>query len=78
LLTEKDRMIRDPFYRDIVDRLDARLDPDLFEQCATDLLRDEWPSLVPVRGGTDAGMDGAIAEGEGRPSRLYVRRRRTL
>lgn len=58
-------MIRDPFYRDIVDRLGGRLDPDLFERCVGDLLRDELPTLVPVRGGTDAGMDGAIAEGEG-------------
>jgi hypothetical protein len=58
-------MIRDPFYRDIVERLSGRLDPDLFERCASDLLRDEWPTLVPVRGGTDAGMDGAIAKGEG-------------
>lgn len=58
-------MIRDPFYRDIVDRLGDRLDPDLFERCVGDLLRDELPTLVPVRGGTDAGMDGAIAEGEG-------------
>lgn len=58
-------MIRDPFYRDIVERLSGSLDPDLFERCAGDLLRDEWPRLVPVRGGTDAGMDGAIAEGEG-------------
>lgn len=65
MLAEKAHLIRDPFYNDIVDRIDRRLDPELFERCATDLLRDEWPTLVPVRGGTDAGMDGAIAEGEG-------------
>lgn len=65
LLAEKAHLIRDPFYNDIVDRIDRRLDPELFERCANDLLRDEWPTLVPVRGGTDAGMDGAIAEGEG-------------
>lgn len=58
-------MIRDPLYRAIVERLKDRLDPDLFERCVADLLRDEWPTLVPVRGGTDAGMDAAIAEGEG-------------
>jgi hypothetical protein len=65
LLAEKAHLIRDPFYNDIVDCLDRRLDPELFERCATDLLRDEWPTLVPIRGGTDAGMDGAIADGQG-------------
>src|SRR4051795_5417272 len=59
------RVIRDPFYREIVERLGGRIDPELFERCAGDLLRDEWPTLVPVRGGTDAGMDSAVADGEG-------------
>lgn len=58
-------MIRDPFYRQIVERLDDRLDPELFERCATDLLRPALPGLVPIRGGSDAGMDGAIADGSG-------------
>ena len=58
-------MIRDPFYRQIVERLDDRLDPELFERCATDLLRQDLPGLVPIRGGSDAGMDGAIADGGG-------------
>lgn len=60
-------MIRDPFYRDILNRLSHPLDPDLFEQCAADLLRDEWPTLVPIRGGGDAGMDGAVADAKGPP-----------
>ncbi|HEX8395673.1 MAG TPA: hypothetical protein VF665_25195, partial [Longimicrobium sp.] len=63
-------MIRDPFYREIVARLndsDNRLDPELFERCAADLLRGLYPGLVPVRGGTDAGMDGAVADGGGLP-----------
>lgn len=55
-------MTRDPLYRDIVNALDARLDAELFERCAADLLRAIYPGLVPVRGGTDAGMDGAIAD----------------
>ena len=55
----------DAFYRQIIDRLQGRLDPDEFEQCAADLLRTIYPSLVPMRGGSDAGMDGAIADGEG-------------
>jgi hypothetical protein len=58
-------MIRDPFYRDIVAALNGRLDPELFEQCAADLLRDAFPTLVPIRGGSDAGMDGAIADDDG-------------
>jgi hypothetical protein len=58
-------MIRDPFYREIEERLGGKLDPELFEQCAADLLRGDFPTLVPIRGGSDAGMDGAIADGEG-------------
>ena len=58
-------MIRDPFYRDIIEALNGKLDPELFEQCATDLLRDIYPGLVPIRGGSDAGMDGAIGDTEG-------------
>ncbi len=58
-------MIRDPFYKDITEGLNSKLDPELFEQCATDLLRDIYPGLVPIRGGSDAGMDGAISDTEG-------------
>jgi hypothetical protein len=58
-------MNRDPFYREIIARLDGTLDPELFEQCAADLLRNVWPGLTPIRGGTDAGMDGAIPDGRG-------------
>ena len=58
-------MIRDPFYRDILKRLNGPIDPELFEQSAADILRGDFPTLVPIRGGSDAGMDGAIADGEG-------------
>ena len=58
-------MIRDPFYQDIIQGLSGRLDPELFEQCAADLLRNIYPGLVPIRGGSDAGMDGAISDAEG-------------
>jgi len=58
-------MIRDSFYRQIIDRLEGPLDPELFERCATELLRAVYPTLVPIRGGADAGMNGAIADGEG-------------
>lgn len=58
-------MIRDPFHRQIQDRLAGKLDPEIFERCASDLLRGVYPTLVPIRGGSDRGMDGAIADGEG-------------
>lgn len=63
-------MIRDPFYRAIVARLndrDSRVDAETFERCAADLLRSIYPGLVPVRGGSDAGMDGAVADGSEPP-----------
>jgi hypothetical protein len=55
----------DPLHQQILDRLAGELDDQVFEDCACDLLRDIYPGLVPVRGGGDAGMDGAIADGEG-------------
>lgn len=58
-------MIRDPFYRDIEDGLAGTLNAELFERCAASLLRAVYPGLVPVRGGGDAGMDGAVADGAG-------------
>lgn len=58
-------MIRDPFYRQIIERLDGQLDPELFERCVADLLRKIYPTLVPIRGGSDLGMDGAVADSEG-------------
>ena len=58
-------MKRDPHYQSILAQLDTALDPDNFEHCAADVLRPDFPSLVPIRGGSDAGMDGAIADCEG-------------
>ena len=60
-------MIRDPFYRKVIERLQGTLEPELFERCAADLLRKIHLTLVPIRGGTDLGMDGAIADEEGEP-----------
>jgi hypothetical protein len=57
-------MIHDPFYQDIIDKLNGRLDPELFEQCVSDILKKIYPGLVPVPGGNDAGMDGAVCDGE--------------
>ncbi len=65
-------MLRDPFYQDITDRLGRQLDPELFERCAVALLRKVYPGLVPVRGGADAGMDGAVATRSGSPIPLIT------
>ena len=59
-------MAQDPFYESIRKALEGKLDPDHFEDCVCDLLRDRYPTLVPVSGGNDAGMDGAIADLKGR------------
>ena len=37
-----------------------------FRACVCDLLRSEWPTLVPVPGGSDTGVDGAWADSQGR------------
>lgn len=60
-------MIRDPFYNEIVQALKSHLDAEQFEQCAADLLRAVHPTLVPIRGGCDSGMDGAISDAKGLP-----------
>ena len=41
------------------------LDPIVFEACAVDILKQDWPRLVPVAGGGDDGFDGAVADGRG-------------
>jgi hypothetical protein len=57
-------MTRDPHYLRIIAALNGQLDPALFERCIADVLRTAFPTLVPIRGGDDAGMDGAVADGE--------------
>ncbi len=60
--------MRDPFYRQVVAALEAKdFERNDFERCMGDLLRDPFPGLVPIPGGSDAGMDGAIADGRGAP-----------
>lgn len=61
----KCRMLRDPFYQHIVEGLNRQVDPETFERCAGALLRKIYPGLAPIRGGSDAGMDGAIADSQG-------------
>jgi hypothetical protein len=58
---------KDSFYHQIIEGLKEPLDPDSFEECCADILRTDFPTLVPIRGGSDAGMDGAIADGQGLP-----------
>ena len=65
-------MKRDLFYQEILEALKRPLDPDLFEQCCADLLRHDFPALVPIRGGGDAGMDGAIADGKGTTGKSVI------
>lgn len=65
-------MERDPFLNQIVERLNGHLDEYLFQVCVGDLLGSIYPGLVPFRGGDDAGMDGAIPDGEGAPYPLIV------
>jgi hypothetical protein len=65
-------MSKDPFYEQILAGLNGTLNPQEFEDCMADLLRELFPTLVPVHGGTDSGMDGAIADGEGEPYPLVT------
>ncbi|MDB6100463.1 MAG: hypothetical protein JWO52_462 [Gammaproteobacteria bacterium] len=56
--------IRDPLLRQIEHGLDQPLIGDEFEAAMVSMLREQgiYPKLVPVRGGGDAGMDGAIGD----------------
>lgn len=58
-------MTRDPLLVKIYESLDRGVDPSLFERCASDLLRQAYPSLSPVQGGSDCGFDGAIGTEDG-------------
>lgn len=56
----------DPFYTKILERLNGKLDPNVFEACVPDLIRKhDGLFAVPIRGGSDSGMDGAVADREG-------------
>lgn len=64
---ERKRIAKDPFHQQILEALGRHLDDQVFEACMADLLRAEFPGLVPVPGGNDAGMDGAVVDGKGEP-----------
>ena len=72
VLTRPSATTLDPHHRAILDGLNGSLDSDAFELCAADLIRREWPTLVPVRGGADDGFDGAVADGTGEPFPLVT------
>lgn len=59
--------MRDPLYKKILEGLADSLDWRRFEECACDLLRDVFPSLVQVGGSGDFGMDGEITDDPGGP-----------
>jgi len=65
-------MVTDPLYRKIIDRLEGQLDPSCFQDCANALLIDVFPSLAPMSGGHDEGMDGAIGHTNGDPSPIIA------
>jgi CheY-like chemotaxis protein len=58
--------------RKIVEALGRQLDPAAFEACVVALLRDDGLQVVPIKGGSDAGMDGAIADDRGEPFPLVT------
>ena len=64
-MAQQEPGVQDPVYRDIVSALRGDLDHDLFEHSACELLRDEFPGIVPVKGAGDGGVDGAVPDGEG-------------
>ena len=65
-------VVLDPFHQKIVEALQGKLDPDAFEVCATDLIREDGWSVVHVPGGSDDGFDGTVADGANAPFPLAV------
>ena len=57
----------DTLYDAIGEAIKRPLDGETFERCAVDLLREYYPSLRPVEGGNDAGMDGIGELPDGTP-----------
>ncbi len=57
-------IVLDPFHREILVGLNTSLDPGVFEACAVELLQQDWPKLVSVRGGQDQGFDGAVSDSD--------------
>jgi len=58
-------VIRDPLFRAILERLGEDLDDKVFELFAVEVVRQDFTSAVPVLGGSDAGLDGAVGSIDG-------------
>ena len=65
-------VIHDPHHKAILEGLQNRLDPEVFESCAVDLMMRVGFPVAPVSGGKDDGFDGAVADGSGDPFPLVV------
>lgn len=63
----------DRFLQDIREALaEGDFSFDSFEECVCDLQREVSPGIVSIRGGDNAGMDGAIPGPDGRPIPVVV------
>jgi hypothetical protein len=54
----------DCYYQAVLKGLDGILDPRRLEKYTTDLFGAHYPALAHLPGGSDLGMDGAIADQE--------------
>ena len=68
----------DTLYRAIKEAIARPLDGETFERCAVDLLTEYYPSLRPVEGGNDAGMDGIGELSDGTPFFLVATAQRDV
>ena len=55
----------DPLYEKIIAGLERLTDREKFEACAANLLHKDYPRLVAVPGGSDAGFDGVAVQKDG-------------
>ena len=60
----------DPLYNQIIEGLNKLSDGNKFQSCAADLLRRDYPTLVPISGGNDAGSDGGAVKADGQKIQL--------
>ena len=63
---------KDPHHTAILEGLNRHIDSDVFELCATDLLKPIFPGIAPISGGSDMGFDGAIPTQTGEPFPLIA------
>ena len=68
LEAQRRKIIRDPLFRVINDRLYQGVDPDQFELFAVEVVRQDFPSAVPVKGGGGVGVKGGTRTPTGRSS----------